>query len=210
MALASCRVYIVGPNGLVDTLKYMVREMGGTVLWPWQESSATHVVATQSRPVVGEATYVHPLWVARCYNTKARVDEQRYKLTYLSLVSRCGTEPQLGSVDVFDRELPMFHAVEVMLYLHEIDATLGDALRAEGAFDLRASEAWLYACHMLGSTVFWGYRLREMNWRARRAVVMCLQCMYAKGMGPMDVQPGAAALMLSIGPDLCRAVIMFL
>lgn len=209
-ALASCRVYIAGPDGLADTLKYMVLEMGGTVLWPWQESSATHVVATQTRPVVGEALCVHPLWVARCYATKSRVDARRYELTYLNLLTRCGTEPQLGTVDAFERELPMFHAVEVMLYLHEIDAALGDALRGEGAFDLRASEVWLYACRMLEHTVFWGYRLRELNWRARRTVMMCLQSMHAKALGPLAVQPGAAALMLSIGPDLCRAVVMYL
>lgn len=210
MALASCRVFIAGPDGLVDTLKYMVLEMGGTVLRPWQERSATHVVATQTRPAVGEAIYVHPLWVACCYNNRSRVDEQRFNLTYLSLVSRCGTEPQLGSVHVFDRELPMFHAVEVMMYVHEISTTLGDALQGRGDIDLRESDAWPYAVSMLKGTVFWGYRLRELNWRARRTVVMCLQCMHAKGMGPMDVQPGAASLMLAIGPDLCRNVIMYI
>lgn len=210
MALVQCRVLVVGPQGLVDTLKYMVTVMGGTVLCPWQEQLATHVVCTQSRPAVGEAIYVHPLWVARCYNTKARVDEQRYNLTYLSLVSRCGTEPQLGSVDVFDRELPMFHAVEVMMYVHDVSTTLGDALQGRGDFDLRESDAWPYAVSMLQGTVFWGYRLRELNWRARRAAVMCLQCMYANGMGPLHVQPGVASLMLAMGPDLCRAVIMYL
>ena len=132
MALESCRVFIVGPEGLVQTLKYMVLALGGTVLWPWQEHSATHVVATQHRPAVGEASCVHPLWVARCYNTKSCVDARPFELSYLNLLSRCGTGPHCGSVDVFDRELPCFHAVEVMMYLHEIDATLGDALQCKG------------------------------------------------------------------------------
>ena len=211
MALQTCYVHLAGPAGLVDSMRFMVTSLGGHVVPAWQEQQATHVVCMQPRPHRDtEVAHVHPLWVARCYNTKSRADERRYDLRYLRLVEACGTSPLLGSVDQYDRELPQFHAVEVLLYTYDKRVSLGKALQGACAdFDLRDSEVWPYAWHMLHKTVFWGDGVRALNWRARRTLMLCLARAHARGHGPQDVGM-PASLLLALGPDLARAVILYL
>jgi len=188
----------MGPEGLVLTVEFMVTVLGGTYAPPWERDSATHIVSLEAGPAFG--FLVHPRWISKCYHTKSRVPEGTYELAYWQTAQRCGTSTRLGTVMLFEVELPWFHAVEVELSDHitVLDGTLGRALKGEG-YPLRQSAHWKYAQSMLGGTMFWGHLIRELNWRARR---LYLLVMAGRATGPVEFE--------ALPDDVMRLVIQFL
>lgn len=168
MALEGCRLACIGPTGLRHSVSYMASQLGGT--YSIDLHRCTHLVATTCRrePFGPWVMVVHPRWLTRCYQLHQRVPERHYEPTFYHAARRCGTRTRLGYPDIFWDEVGLFHMAEGHL------SGLGTLLRGRGDMAVRSMPGWRAAAVLLQDTVFWGAKIREMNWRARAVVMMAL------------------------------------
>jgi hypothetical protein len=115
-----------------------------------------------------ETTAVHPRWLTRCYMLQKRVPERHYEPTFYRTARQCGTRTVLGYPDIFWDEVGLFYMAQGQC------SELGRLLRGDGDMVARHHSGWRAAVGLLQDTVFWGATVRNMNWRARRLVMMAL------------------------------------
>lgn len=181
MALENC-VVSCSTHWNGESLRVLVENLGGRyseTLDPW----CTHVIAPRTnahRYRVASARYpetpiVHPAWLWACYwNNGKAAPVGPYVTDFFTAARRTGTCTSRGTREQFYTELALFHAVEDRVLTRGIRGRCMANLLLSEYFSVE-SEHWPFVCRMLQHTVFWGPRVRQVNWDRRCTLLMCLQ-----------------------------------
>ena len=172
--LSGCRLCCVGAgsHALAPSVSHMASELGATYSLD-MGYGCTHIVSVAHLEEAVRAwpwvKVVHPRWLTRCFNRRARVAESEYEPVFYHAARRCGTRTSLGWRDIFFDEVGLFQMVEDRLGR---GVELGRQLHQ---VSFREHAVWVHARDTLLDTVFWGRHIRNLNWRARRSVMLALK-----------------------------------
>lgn len=179
MALADC-VICCTSQWEGHSLRCLVEDLGGQfsrVLDSW----CTHVITARTNThrayIAAEAfpdiPVVHPTWLWACFWHNTRVPLEPYATDFYTAAQRTGTSSALGSRVLFYKELPAFHLVEDHVLPKGARGRCMANLLDSSYFHLESPQ-WPFVSRTLQHTTFWGPRVREINWRRRCTMLMCL------------------------------------
>lgn len=158
-----------------ESVRRLIEMLGG-VYSQHLSSYCTHVVTARTnthrfrvaRHLFPDIPIVHPCWLWSCYRALKKVPDEPHRTDFCVGVARTGTCRALGTRDEFFAELPKYMAAE-----HHVGVpNLASLMRYEG-YD-RDNPDWGVVSRALQGTVFWGSQVRQMNWRRRRTLALCL------------------------------------
>ena len=156
-----------------ESMRTLVEHLGGT----YSESlhdQCTHVITSRtntSRYLLATKRYpnipiVHPRWLWVCYWNLIKAPLDPYMTDFLHGTERAGTSTKHGTRATFLREVAIFHGIERRLNLQ--GTMLASKLHNDSCSE------WGYISRQLQHTQFWGYIVRNMNWKRRRALMLLL------------------------------------
>ena len=175
MILSGCRIVCLGGRGLQDSVRYMATQLGADTR-DVVDYSCTHLLGvdmnndaiTFTNSFYPWIRVVHVRWIARCWTRGVRASEKDYDLPFYLQAKQTGTYTTLGCKNIFFAELTLFNFVNANIGGNKLASLLHDRLNA------RSYSSWIYVCRMLKDTLFWGHLVRNLNWQARRSVMLGL------------------------------------
>jgi hypothetical protein len=166
MALANC-VICTSTTREADHVRSLVEQLGGRYTDAFNEN-CTHLVSAcegsfrcriaSTRPSLSYLRVVHPRFLWACWWSGYLVPWDRYLLCFVKAASRTGTCTSLGSYQLFLEEVPLYYSAQA----------LRNPVWGTGP-------NWGRVSRLLQNTVFWGKRVRNMNWRRRSASLLLLR-----------------------------------
>jgi len=177
--------------------------------------SCTHLVSAELEDTVEftQSFYpwiriVHVRWIAKCWMRAKRASEREYDLAFYLAAQRTGTSTRISCRNIFFSELTVFHAVEEQVAPLSLKSLLA------GKGNPRSLAVWPWVCKLMQDTDFWGHLVRDINWRARRTVVMALTGSVRRPRSrPRVARDGPAHVLRRVAhmpPDIQRAIIEYL
>ena len=155
----------------------LIEQMGGKFS-EYVTDKCTHIITrnTRTRRYQNARTrlpnvpIVHPRWLWACYWMQMRAPTEPYLTDFYTALQRTGTFAFYGTRDKFFLELPLYQDAENHVGAH---GTILASMMSEPGYD-HDNEKWGYVSRKLQNTLFWGPKVREMNWKRRRKLVMPL------------------------------------
>ena len=114
---------------------------------------------------------VHPRWLWACYWMQMRAPVEPFLTDFYTALLQTGTFAFYGTREQLFAELPLYQEVEHHMGTH---GPVLARLMQSPEYDCDNAK-WGYLSRKLQHTKFWGARVREMNWRRRRKLLMPLQ-----------------------------------